>query len=92
MKSNNTCLKCTQNNCLLKKSCSEELLLEIDKHKIVNRYIKNQIILHEGNLSYEIYFICSGLVKVFKNGLYNKNKIVRFALDGDILGHRGLPY
>lgn len=61
----------------------------MDTQKIVNRYSKKQLIFHEGNTTDGIYFIQSGKIKVFKNGAFNKNQIVRISSEGDFLGHRG---
>ncbi|MCB9173280.1 MAG: Crp/Fnr family transcriptional regulator [Flavobacteriales bacterium] len=55
----------------------------------MNRYSKKQLIFHEGNTTDGIYFIQSGKIKVFKNGAFNKNQIVRISSEGDFLGHRG---
>jgi CRP/FNR family transcriptional regulator len=65
------------------------ILEDVDSNKIINRFTKKQLIFHEGNETYGIYFIQSGIVKVFKQGAFNKDQIVRISLVGDILGHRG---
>lgn len=84
-----SCFDCKNENCFIKKYCSISLMNEMDTQKIVNRYSKKQLIFHEGNTTDGIYFIQSGKIKVFKNGAFNKNQIVRISSEGDFLGHRG---
>lgn len=84
-----SCLDCKNETCFIKKYCSISLMNEMDIQKIVNRYSKKQLIFHEGNATDGIYFIQSGKIKVFKDGAFNKNHIVRISSEGDFLGHRG---
>lgn len=84
-----SCLDCKNETCFIKKYCSVLLMKEMDTEKIVNRYSKKQLIFHEGNTTDGIYFVQSGKIKVFKNGAFNKNHIVRISSEGDFLGHRG---
>lgn len=84
-----SCFDCINENCFIKKYCSISLMNEMDSQKIVNRYSKKQLVFHEGNTTDGIYFIQSGKIKVFKQGAFNKNQIVRISSDGDFLGHRG---
>lgn len=85
-----SCLNCENSNCLIKKHCSSSLIEDVDSNKVINRFSKKQHVFHERNEVSGIYFIQSGMVKVFKIGAYNKDQIVRISLEGDILGHRGL--
>jgi len=84
-----SCLNCLNANCIIKKYVPKECLNEIDDNKIIHRYTKRQIIFLEDNETDYIYFIQKGVIKVLKNGAYNKDQIIRFSLAGDILGHRG---
>lgn len=52
-------------------------------------YKKNQVVFWEGEPIHGIYFIHSGKAKVAKAGIDARQQIVRFAIAGDILGHRG---
>lgn len=90
IKNNISCTSCINSNCLIKKSCSETILDKIGENKSTRRIRKKQIIFQEGNEVHNIYFIHSGIVKVFKNGAFNKDQIIRFSINGNILGHRGL--
>lgn len=84
-----SCFDCVNTNCFIKKYCSESLLKEMDKTKIINRFSKKQMIFHEGNPTDGIYFILKGTIKIFKKGAFEKNQIVRISTDGDFIGHRG---
>jgi len=84
-----SCTECSNANCILKKHAPSDCLNDIDNNKIINRYAKQQIIFHEDNEVASIYFVQKGIVKVVKNGAFNKDQIVRYSLAGDILGHRG---
>ncbi|MDB3887414.1 Crp/Fnr family transcriptional regulator [bacterium] len=86
-----SCLDCPNHNCFIKKHVPAELLTDVDKNNSCNRIAKKQLIFSEGNDNIGIHFVKSGIVKVFKNGAFNKDQIIRFCLSGDILGHRGLP-
>jgi len=90
VKNNISCLSCKNSNCLIKKSCSTSIIEEVDKNRSINRIRKKQIIFQEDNEAYNIHFIHSGIIKVFKNGAFNKDQIVRFSVNGNVLGHRGL--
>ena len=84
-----TCENCENDDCLIKKHSQESFTDEIEQHKVINRYTKDQLIFHEGNPTDGIYFVQSGKIKVFKNGAFNKDQIVRLTSNGEILGHRG---
>lgn len=85
-----SCFDCLNENCFIKKYCSSSSIKEVDTSKIINRYGKKQLVFHEGNTTHGIYFIRKGTIKIYKNGAFNKNQIVRVCSDGDFLGHRGL--
>jgi len=51
---------------------------------------KGEVIFNEGEEVKGIYFIYKGKVKVHKKWGEEKELIVRFATQGDIVGHRGL--
>tara|TARA_R110001592_G_scaffold150576_5_gene376618 strand:- start:4187 stop:4888 length:702 start_codon:yes stop_codon:yes gene_type:complete len=86
-----SCLDCENNNCFIKKYTPISIIEDVNKNKVINCLSKKQHVFFEGNENTGIYFVKSGIVKVYKNGAFNKDHIVRFSLDGDILGHRGLP-
>jgi len=89
-----SCIDCTNDKCLIKQHCPTSILEEVEKNKSINRFAKKQLIFHEGNETFGIYFILSGIVKIFKHGAFNKDQLVRISLPSNILGHRGFsdPY
>ena len=86
------CTDCVNTNCFIKKYCltSSEQIEKIHENKYINKYSKGQLIFIEGNFIDSISFVFSGRVRVFKNGAFGKDQIIRLISDGDILGHRGL--
>ena len=85
-----SCVDCLNQNCMIKQYCPTSLLDEVNENKHIDFFPEKHPIFWEGNRVECIYFIQSGIVKVFKQGAFNKNQIVRFSISGDILGHRGL--
>jgi CRP-like cAMP-binding protein len=82
--------KCDLNTCFL---CQYALknwheVIRLNKQNIILK--KGEQIFKEGDEVKGIYFIYSGKVKVHKYWDEEKEFIVRFAKDGDILGHMGL--
>lgn len=83
------CLTCTEHNCLISKYCSSNWLSIIDSKKGQLSYKKGQYIFYQGYQVFGIYFINQGKVKVITTGKDDRERIVRLATNGDILGHRG---
>jgi len=50
---------------------------------------KGQQFIMEGAPVNGLFFILKGTVKVFRTGINGREQIVRFAKDGEIIGHRG---
>ena len=70
--------------------CIKEWLPAIAAHRKNFQFNKGEIIFKEGDEMRGIYFIQNGLVKVHKQWGNDKELIIRFAKDGQIVGHRGL--
>lgn len=85
------CKECPRLSCFIQKYCSPEWLKILEKHKTVTLQREGQRIITRGSRVEGIYFIYTGKVKVFKEGLMDidREQIIRLAGDGDILGHRG---
>lgn len=81
---------CNVNKCLMCKLCMKDWLPAIAAHRKNFRAAKGETLFNEGQEMNGIYFIYAGLVKVHKKWENDKELIVRFARDGDIVGHRGL--
>lgn len=87
-KISNTCLLCDNKNCFIHK-LTPEWLSWVDSKKYTVHFPKGQNIFWENAEVNGIYFIKTGKVKVFSLGIQNKEKIVRLAGAGHIIGHRG---
>jgi CRP-like cAMP-binding protein len=81
---------CDIQTCMLCRLCLKEWLPAVDASRQNLSFKKNDIIFKEGDEVKGIYFVYKGKVKVHKQWGEDKELIVRFAKDGDILGHRGL--
>lgn len=88
MSTNLYCNSCKQTKCIIK-LCKEECIQEVSVQKETSIYRKGQIIFNEGSPVYGIYIINKGKVKVYNTGFNHKQQILRFSVDGDLLGHRG---
>lgn len=80
---------CDLKSCMFCKLCLTEWLPVIDANRKMVTINKGELLFNEGELMTGIYFIYKGLVKVHKKW-GQKELIVRFAQQGDIVGHRGL--
>lgn len=70
--------------------CSKDWLPAVQAHRKNFKVDKGEPIFREGETVNGIYFVYSGLFKVHKQWDSGKELIVRFAREGDIVGHRGL--
>jgi len=68
----------------------KEDLDELDRNKISTVYRKGQIIFHEGMNPTGLYCLNKGKIKISKHGVDGKEQIVRFVLEGGLLGVRSL--
>jgi CRP-like cAMP-binding protein len=62
----------------------------IDQHLQLFKYSKNQVLFAEGDAVQGFFFLASGVVKVHKHWGEDRELILRFGVDNDIIGHRGL--
>lgn len=84
------CHTCWNKDCSLLKHCNSEWIDFINSKKYAFYYKKGQQVIFERTPAAGLYFIYSGMIKIFKTGLNGRQQIVGFAKPGDILGHRGL--
>ena len=83
------CSTCENTNCLIKNNIKNPKIEKYldKKHNI--RCKKSQQFIMEGAPAHGLFFVRKGQVKVVKTGIYGKEQIVRLALDGEVIGHRG---
>ncbi|GAA4230979.1 hypothetical protein GCM10022291_02350 [Postechiella marina] len=83
------CALCENANCLMKNTFQdlEESSLANEKSDI--RCKKGQQFIIEGAPVNGLFFVLKGVVKVFRTGINGREQIVRFAKEGEIIGHRG---
>lgn len=89
-KTHTSCVVCPNSNCLIKRYNSIANLQLIDQQKVMTRVNKKQVFFREKNHAFNVFFIFEGLFRVFKHGPLGKDQTVRYSMNGDILGHRGL--
>jgi CRP/FNR family transcriptional regulator len=81
---------CNVSSCFLCSFCIPAWKEAIALHKKTYQFKKGEEIFREGDPVKGIFFIYTGSVKVYKQWGEQKQLILRFAKEGDILGHRGL--
>ncbi|MBW3466940.1 Crp/Fnr family transcriptional regulator [Arthrospiribacter ruber] len=83
------CNSCYNEQCVIKKNRLNGNMPEYLENKNTMHCKKGQNFILEGAPVQGLYFVHSGKVKVAKTGFNGKEQIVRFAKDGEIIGHRG---
>lgn len=81
---------CHPKRCFLCKNCVPEWVPFVEEHKKILHFKKGENIFTEGEKVAGIYFLNSGKVKVHKQWNEEKQLIIRFVKEGEVLGHRGL--
>lgn len=81
---------CDMRTCFLCRMCLEEWGPAISTHRKNYTYKRGETIFTEGERVDGMYFVYSGIVKVHKKWDLDKELIIRFATEGEVLGHRGL--
>lgn len=70
--------------------CMSEWWPALDAQKQILQFRKGELIFKEGETVNGVYFVIEGVVKVHKHWIEEKELIIRFAKENDIIGHRGL--
>jgi CRP-like cAMP-binding protein len=81
---------CDLKSCTLCQLCLKEWLPAVNATRQCLHFQKGELLFEEGKKVAGIYFIYNGAVKVHKKWDDEKELIVRIAVKGDIVGHRGL--
>ena len=83
------CATCFNMECLIKKNFQSPVVSTFTEHRKEIRCKKGQQFIMEGAPVTGLFFVLKGSVKVLRTGLHGKEQIVRFAKEGEIIGHRG---
>nr|WP_299070804.1 Crp/Fnr family transcriptional regulator [uncultured Allomuricauda sp.] len=83
------CSNCANERCLIKRNLKSELVAAFSISKNELHCKKGQQFIMEGAPVNGLFFVLKGKVKVVRTGLNGKEQIVRFAKEGEIIGHRG---
>jgi len=76
-------------NHTLNQYCTQEQKRMIAETMRSRTYHKGEIIFYEGQPSFLIYFVSSGVIKLWKEGLHKVEQIIRFTKEGDMMGFWG---
>ena len=77
------------NNELLRKFCTPEQKEYLGKNAVCCNYRKGDLIFHENHPAFSVFFIVSGKVELWKEAIYAQKQVIRFAMNGDLIGYRG---
>jgi CRP-like cAMP-binding protein len=83
------CTDCFAFNSIFRYLTKDEMNL-LSFEKGCNYYKRGSIIYHERNRISGIYCVNKGIVKLIKTGIDGREKIIRFAQRGDIIGYRSI--
>ncbi len=83
------CSTCGNVRCLIKKNLGSTIVNTFTQHRKEIRCKKGQQFIMEGAAVTGLFFLLKGTVKVIRTGLHGKEQIVRFAKEGEVIGHRG---
>ncbi len=77
------------NNKVLGRYCTEEQKALLVNNLNCIHYKKGETIFYEGQPTFLIYLIYSGIVKLWKEGQHREGQIIRFSKRGEIMGFWG---
>jgi len=86
----NSITECNPSVCFLCKHCIAEWRPSILQFKKTIRLKKGEQLFTEGDAVKGIYFLRRGKLKVHKLWEKGRQMVIRFAKEGDVIGHRGL--
>lgn len=84
-----SCEACVNESCLIKRNFQTLSNSKFVTQKRTLQIKKGQQFIIEGAPVNGLYFVKQGKVKIFRTGINGKEHIVRFANEGEIIGHRG---
>lgn len=82
--------RCDQKHCFLCKHSTTPYTASIAANSQIRTFKKREVIFKEGEPTSGIFFMTGGIVKVHRQWGRNKELIIHFCSEGDILGYRGM--
>ncbi len=83
-------IPCDLKSCFFCNNCLKEWLRAIDLARVTYKFGKGELLFEEGKPVNGIFFVNYGIVKVHKQWGEDRELILRFATNGEIVGHRGI--
>ena len=77
-------------NDLIEQYCAPEWRELMNSRNTRNTYRKGEAIFKQGEVADKMYMIEQGRIKVVASYVEGRDRIVRLAADGEVLGHRGI--
>lgn len=87
--SGTSCNTCLNESCLIKNNLKSDLVTRFALEKTEIKCKKGQQFIIEGAPVNGLFFVLHGKIKVYRTGINGREQIVRFAKEGEIIGHRG---
>ncbi|KAB2814046.1 Crp/Fnr family transcriptional regulator [Phaeocystidibacter luteus] len=84
------CANCGKRHLSLFKDLTSEEVDELNNVKACTSFKKGQIMMSEGSRPNGVFCIHSGKAKLHRLGQNGKDQIIRFAVNGDLIGYRSL--
>ncbi len=84
------CANCGKRHLSLLKDLSPDEVTELNNVKACTSFRKGQVLMNEGSRPNGVYCIHSGKAKLHRMGQNGKDQIIRFAVNGDLVGYRSL--
>ena len=90
MTDKDTCKNCTESKDSIFNLLTKEEKKVFEENRQCTSYKKGEIIFKEGDLPVGMICLCSGKVKLFKEGVGGRDQIIRMEKQGDFVGFRAL--
>jgi len=84
------CNFCISNPNSIFNTLTEEDNTFLNSHKSIENFSKGHIVYYEGSRINGVFYVCKGVLKIYKTGSDGKEQIVTFAKPGSIIGYRSV--
>lgn len=90
MTKNADCKDCTKRKESVFKYLSKDEMSYLDENRQCTAYKKGEIIFKEGDMPTGLICLCSGKVKILKEGVGGRDQIIRMEKDANFIGFRAV--